>query len=101
MVQVYVRAGTVTAVPEPTEPSLTVSPNPSEGPLTVSLDSPQRGSLTLSVRSLTGAEVIRQKHQKNAELFQQPLDLQTAPTGLYVLEVQVDGVTFRRKLVKQ
>lgn len=101
VVQVYVRAGTVTAVPEPTEPALTVSPNPSEGPLTVSLDSPQRGSLTLSVRSLTGAEVIRQKHQKNAELFQQPLDLQTAPTGLYVLEVQVDGVTFRRKLLKQ
>ena len=101
VVQVYVRAGTVTAVPEPTEPALTVSPNPSEGPLTVSLDSPQRGSLTLSVRSLSGAEVIRQKHQKNTDLFRQPLDLRTAPTGLYVLEVQVDGVTFRRKLLKQ
>jgi PKD repeat protein len=101
VVQVYVRAGTVTAIPEPTESALTVSPNPSDGPVAVSLDSPQRGSLTLSVRSLTGAEVIRQKHQKTAELFQQPLDLQTAPTGLYVLEVQVDGVTFRRKLLKQ
>lgn len=101
VVTVNVRAGTVTAILEPVDPSLTVSPNPSDGPLTVLLTSPQRGTLTLSVRSLTGAEVIRQKHHKNAELFQQPLDLRTAPAGLYVLEVQVDGVTFRRKLLKQ
>ena len=101
VVQVYVRAGTVTAIPEPAETALTVSPNPSEGPTMVSLNSPQRGMLTLSVRSLTGADVIRQRYQKNAEVFQQPLDLRTAPAGLYVLELQVDGVIFRRKLLKQ
>ena len=101
IVTVNVRLGTVTAIAEPIEPALSVSPNPSEGPTMVSLSSPQTGLLTLSVRSLSGAEVIRQKHQKNAELFQQPLDLRTAPAGLYVLEVQVDGVIFRRKLLKQ
>ena len=101
VVQVYVRAGTVTAIPEPAETALTVSPNPSEGPTMVSLNSPQRGMLTLSVRSLIGADVVRQRYQKNAEVFRQPLDLRTAPAGLYVLELQVDGVIFRRKLLKQ
>jgi len=101
VVTVNVRAGTVTAIAEPVDPALTVSPNPSDGPLTVSLTGPQRGLLILSVRSLTGAEIIRQKYQKNADVFQQPLDLRTAPAGLYVLELQVDGITFRRKLLKQ
>lgn len=101
IVTINVRTGTVTAIAEPTEAALTVSPNPSDGPVVVSLSSPQRGTLTLSVRSLTGAELIRQKHPKNAEVFRQPLDLRTVPTGLYVLEVQVDGVTFRRKILKQ
>ena len=67
----------------------------------VALSSPQRGLLTLSVRSLSGAELIRQKYAKNADLFRQVLDLRTAPAGLYVLEVEVDGVLFRRKLLKQ
>lgn len=101
VVTVNVRAGTVTAIAEPVEPALTVTPNPSDGPLRVSLNSPQRGVLTVSVRSMTGAEIIRQKYQKTADVFQQSLDLRTAPTGLYILDVQVDGITFRRKLLKQ
>ena len=101
VVTVNVRAGTVTAIAEPLEPALTVTPNPSEGPIQVALTSPERGTLTLSVRSLTGVELIRQKHVKNADLFQQSLDLRMAPAGLYILEVQVDGVTFRRKLLKE
>ena len=101
VVTVNVRTGTVTAITEPVEPALTVTPNPSEGPLQVALTSPNRGTLTLSVRGMNGAELIRQKHPKNADLFQQSLDLRTAPAGLYILEVQVDGVTFRRKLLKE
>ena len=101
VVTVNVRTGTVTAIAEPVEPALTVTPNPSEGPVQVALTSPNRGTLTLSVRGMNGAELIRQKHPKNADLFQQSLDLRTAPAGLYILEVQVDGVTFRRKLLKE
>jgi PKD repeat protein len=101
VVTINVRAGTVTAIAEPVEPALTVTPNPSDGPLVVALNSPQRGVLTLSVRSMTGAEIVRQKYQKTTDAFQQSLDLRTAPTGLYILDVQVDGVTFRRKLLKE
>ena len=101
VVTVNVRTSTVTATTEPIEPALTLTPNPSDGPVMLSLNSPDRGLLTVSVRSLTGAEVIRQRYQKNTELFQQPLDLRTAPGGIYILEVQVGGVTFRRKILKQ
>ncbi len=101
VVQVYVRAGTVTAIAEPTEPTLTVTPNPGEGPVVVLLASPQRGTLRLNLRSMSGATLLRQTHQKNAEAFRQSLDLSTMPTGLYVLEVEIGGITCRRKLVKQ
>jgi PKD repeat protein len=101
IVTVNVRTGTVTATTEPIEPALTLTPNPSDGPVMLSLNSPDRGVLTVSVRSLTGAEVSRQRYQKNTELFQQPLDLRTEPGGIYILEVQVNGVTYRRKILKQ
>ncbi|AQG82118.1 M43 family zinc metalloprotease [Spirosoma montaniterrae] len=101
VITVNVRAGTVTATPPPNEQELRVSPNPTDGQMLVSLNSSQRGALTLSVRSLTGADVVRQKHQKNAELFQQSLDLRGSPGGMYIVEVEVGGVTFRRRIVKQ
>ncbi len=101
VITVNVRAGTVTATPPPNEQELRVSPNPTDGQMLVSLNSPQRGALTLLVRGLNGAEVVRQKHQKNAELFQQSLDLRTSPGGMYIVEVQIDGVTFRQRVVKQ
>ncbi len=101
VVQVYVRAGTVTANEPTVEQTLTVSPNPSDGPVTVSFSSTQRGALTLTVRSLTGAPVVRQRHQKTTDQFQQPLDLRTMPGGVYFVEVQIGDDTYRKRVVKQ
>lgn len=100
VVQVYVRAGVVTSTPSLIDQALTVTPNPSDGQINVSVSSPSRGALTLSVRSLTGAEIIRRSYQKTTDVFQQSLDLHTAPGGIYVLEVQIDGISFRKKILK-
>ena len=101
VVTVNVRTGIVTAAPEPVEPSLTITPNPSDGLMVVTLTNPQRGAVTLTVRSLTGAELLRQKAQKTTDLFQQPLDLRTAPGGLYIIELKLGDEVFRRRVLKQ
>ncbi|GAB3799868.1 hypothetical protein GCM10028819_24080 [Spirosoma humi] len=101
VVTINVRAGTVTATTPLAEQALQVTPNPSDGQMMVLFNGPQRGSLTLGVRTLSGVELIRQNHQKTADLFQQPLDLKTAPTGVYFVEVRLGEQVFRRRVVKQ
>ncbi len=101
VVTVNVRAGVVTAMPSTVDQALMVTPNPSDGLMMVSLSGPQRGALTLSVRGLNGGQLLRQKHQKTGDLFQQSLDLRSSPGGVYFIEVQVGDVTFRRRVVKQ
>ncbi len=101
VVTVNVRAGTVTAAPEPVEPALTITPNPSDGQMMVSFTNPQRGAVTLTVRSLTGAELFRQKAQKTTDTFQHPIDLRTAPGGMYIIEVKLGDKVFRRRVVRQ
>ena len=100
-VQVYVRAGTVTATTPLSEQALLITPNPSDGQMMVSFSSPLRGALTLGVRNLNGTELIRQSHQKNSDTFQQPLDLQSAPGGIYFVEIRMGDQVFRKRVVKQ
>ena len=101
VVTINVRTGTVTATITPAEQALRVSPNPNDGQMLVSLSGPQRGALTLSVRGPNGAELLRQKHQKTTEVFQHPLDLRTAPGGVYFVEIRMGEAVFRRRVVKQ
>ncbi|GAB2602053.1 hypothetical protein GCM10027190_57130 [Spirosoma areae] len=101
VVQVYVRVGTVTATPDPVEQALTVTPNPSDGLMVVSFSGPQRGALTLGVRTVNGAEIVQQKYQKTTDTFQQSLDLKTAPGGVYFVEIRVGEQVFRKRVVKQ
>ncbi|ADB40203.1 M43 family zinc metalloprotease [Spirosoma linguale] len=101
VVTINVRAGTVTANTPLAEQALQVTPNPSDGQMMVLFSGPQRGTLTLGVRNLTGVELSRQNHQKTADLFQQTLDIKTAPPGVYFIEVRIGEQVFRRRIVKQ
>lgn len=101
VVQVYVRAGTVTATTPVAEQALQITPNPSDGQMMVSFNGPQRGALTLGVRNINGLELIQQKHQKTMDLFQQPLDLKSSPGGVYFVEVRIGEQVFRKRVVKQ
>ncbi|WP_345264748.1 M43 family zinc metalloprotease [Nibrella viscosa] len=99
--RVFVRAGQVTSVPPPqAEQALTLTPNPSHGEVTLSLRNALRGPLTLTVRTLTGVDLIRENHQKTADAFDRKLDLRTLPGGMYLLDVQVGGQVFRQRMVK-
>ncbi|GAA4456945.1 hypothetical protein GCM10023189_26930 [Nibrella saemangeumensis] len=100
--RVFVRKGQVTSVPQPqAEQALTLTPNPSNGEVQLSMRNSLRGPLTLTVRSLTGAGLIRENHQKTTDAFERRLDLRTSPGGMYLIEVQVGGQVFRQRMVKQ
>ncbi|GAB3999007.1 hypothetical protein GCM10028807_48020 [Spirosoma daeguense] len=101
VVTINVRAGTVTSNTPLSEQALQVTPNPSDGQMVVSFTSPLRGALTLGVRNVNGAELLRQTHQKSAELFQQPLDLRNVSAGFYFIEIRIGEQVFRRRVIKQ
>ena len=101
VVTINVRVGTVTATVPLIEQALQVTPNPTDGQMTVSFSSPLRGALTLGVRTVNGAELLRQNHQKTTDTFQQSLDLKTAPGGVYFVEIRIGDEVFRKRVVKQ
>ncbi|AUD05498.1 M43 family zinc metalloprotease [Spirosoma pollinicola] len=101
VVTVNVRAGTVTASTPLAEQALQVTPNPSDGQMMVLFSGPQRGALTLGVRSITGVELMKQSHQKTSDTFQQTLDIKYAPTGVYFVEIRLGEDVFRKRVVKQ
>ena len=100
VVNIYVRAGTVTATTPVAEQALQVSPNPSDGQMMVSFSGQQRGALTLGVRNVNGVELFQQKHQKTTDIFQQPLDMKLSPAGVYFVEVRIGEQVFRKRIVK-
>ena len=101
VVTINVRAGTVTAITPIAEQALVITPNPSDGQMMVSFSHPQRGALTLGVRNINGLELIQEKHQKTADTFLQPLDLKSAPGGIYFVEIRMGDEVFRKRIVKQ
>ncbi|UFH56090.1 M43 family zinc metalloprotease [Spirosoma sp. KNUC1025] len=101
VIQVYVRTGTVTATIPIAEQALQVTPNPSDGQMTVYFSGPQRGTLTLGIRSISGVELMQQKYQKTSDTFQQPFDMKSSPGGVYFVEVRIGEQVFRKRIVKQ
>ncbi|WP_234733046.1 M43 family zinc metalloprotease [Tellurirhabdus bombi] len=98
--RVFVRAGTVTGVEPTADQELSITPNPSDGIATLSLRNKLRGQLNVSVRTLTGVEIIRQQYQKTEDRFEQPLNLQHYPAGVYIVEIRSGDEVFRQKIVK-
>jgi hypothetical protein len=98
--RVFVRAGTVTGAEPTAGQELSITPNPSDGVATLSFRNKLRGQLNISVRTLTGVEIIRQQHQKTEDRFEQSLDLQRYPTGVYLVEVRLGDEVFWKKIVK-
>ncbi|GAB3705866.1 hypothetical protein GCM10027592_38810 [Spirosoma flavus] len=101
VVTINVRAGTVTSTTPPSEQALLITPNPSDGQMMVSFTSPLRGALTLGVRNVNGAELIRQNHQKTSDTFQQTLDIRNVAAGFYFVEIRIGEQVFRKRVVKQ
>ncbi|GAB3272097.1 hypothetical protein GCM10027347_43580 [Larkinella harenae] len=100
--RIFVRPGTITEVPTnlPDE-SLTITPNPSDGLAKLTFRNRARGLLTVSIRNVAGVEIQKQQFQKSDDGFERTLDLRTAPSGMYLIEVRIGDQVVRKKIVKQ
>jgi hypothetical protein len=83
-------------IDEPTIPSINIHPNPTTGQVTISLAKGSAtavtlrnslGQLLLTVKSLTGNQLA--------------LDISAYPTGIYFLQLEVDGEIITKKVVKE
>ena len=75
--------------------SLTTHPNPTSGQLSISLEEVATG--VLSIRNYLGQQ-IQQKEFNNIRELDISLD---GPSGLYFLQLEVDGQVITKKVVKQ
>jgi len=77
---------------------LTVSPNPSQGPFNIDLQLPSAAEVQVRVQDLNG-RLLLQQDWGTQQQFNHELSLPNAAPGVYLLQVEVDGETLRRRLV--
>ena len=80
------------------DPYLTVSPNPSQGPFNIDLQLPAAAEVQVRVQDING-RLLLQQDWGTQQQFNHELSLPNAAPGLYLLQVEVDGTTLRRRLV--
>jgi hypothetical protein len=82
-------------------PMLTAFPNPSkEGNFTLALKNFDAKALTVKVFDAAGKQVLEKKLESVLGDWQEPLNLQNQPTGVYLMQVQTDKKMYSLKLTK-
>lgn len=77
-----------------------ISPNPCEGRLTVEVRAQRSFSLvTFRVMNLLGQQLRSGSFTGNENQISREFDLSFAPSGMYLLEVNIDGERFSKKVV--
>lgn len=92
-----VPADTTTAVAGIPAETISVYPNPAARTITVALQYTFTGNAAITLTDLSGRVII----QKETNRQNTTLDVSGLNAGIYLLEVHVDGVVIRRKIMKQ
>ncbi len=99
-VTIYVRNIQVLATSTVSDPAFSISPNPTDGQVSISIQNIQRGAVKVKIFNLNGSELGNYRFDKTTDSFIQNLNLQTLSTGTYIIEIQIDKIIERRKIVK-
>jgi hypothetical protein len=75
--------------------NITIHPNPTSGQISISLEEASTGAL--SIRNYLG-QMIRQEEFNNTQELNISLD---GPSGIYFLQVEIDGQIITKKVVKE
>ena len=82
--------------------ALHIYPNPGDGHLSISLDGQHAVSdVTITIRSITGQEVLRQQYRPSTKSFTKMVDISSAAKGVYFVEVVADGARVVKSLLIQ
>ncbi len=81
--------------------TLNAYPNPTSGVFTLELTLAQKADINIRLTDLLGRQ-IRQVYQGNqVDAFNQNIDLNEMPSGVYFIQIQIDGHTLTEKIVKR
>jgi bacillolysin len=86
----YISVSEGTGVDKKISESVRFYPNPTSGILYIESDK----DFTIRILSTTGSVLINTKNQKE-------IDLTNCPSGLYILQIEIDGKMIKDKLIKQ
>ncbi len=77
-------------------------PNPTTGKFHVQFNTPNRvNDVQIRVTNVTGQQVLSNSYMHDGGLFDQSLSLENQPSGVYFVELQMDGQKLQRKLLLQ
>lgn len=79
---------------------ISVYPNPTNGAFTVSFSEMNAQSVTVSVYTIHGKEVVREVSDQTVGNFNTQLDISTQAEGTYLLKVEVDGNMYMKQILK-
>jgi hypothetical protein len=77
---------------------LNVGPNPSQGQFNIDLQLPTAAEVQIRVQDING-RLLLQQDWGTQQQFNHELSLPNAAPGVYLLQLEVDGTTLRRRLV--
>jgi len=81
------------------ETALKLYPNPSSGQITLEMINPKNGKIEVKIYDLMGNDLKHIELSKNKEVFQQQLNIQSLPTGIYNVIVHFDNKINTQKLI--
>lgn len=80
--------------------SLSVFPNPTSNQLNVSFAGNVNGEATLFLSDMTGKVIMAKQYSNVNGSFEGSLDLNSLPKGTYILNVESEGLSAQRRVVK-
>jgi N-acetylmuramoyl-L-alanine amidase len=79
---------------------ISVYPNPTEAELFLNIDNVLDKTLEITVFSLTGQMVYTKNFKSSEETFNQGININHLPSGIYLIKINIDGKEYNKKVVK-
>lgn len=86
--------------PGAAESQAKVFPNPNQGEFALSLINDKTGPIEISVFNSLGHKLLALKDVKTSIEYNKELDLKNYPSGVYVIQLTIDNMVIRKRVVK-
>ncbi|MCK5852940.1 T9SS type A sorting domain-containing protein, partial [bacterium] len=83
------------------ETSVTVYPNPVTETVNIDLKNSWRGNVTLRLFNLNGQLVSTNQKMKTGNAFQSKINVTNLNAGTYIVDLEISGEYFRKKIIKK
>ncbi len=82
------------------EKTVVLTPNPNNGLFELKMSNSLRGTIAVAVYSLNGAVINQNSFFKETDEISLPVDIRKMPTGTYIVEVVIEELSVRKRVLK-